>query len=255
MCSRPTVGLIAYPVPDEAWAREVAETAEGDLVLVVSDPPESFDAPYADSVLRTKDRLGFGRSRRLSMVLAGELGDTCVVADGDGQYVASEIRRIQRRLRESDADVIIPQRTSRTVRVKLEDEWVSRAGFERLETLCAGRAAGVDVDPSFDCQPGGFGFDRRALPEILPESDWLADWEITVRVLASYDYETLDVDVNDEAQAETTFTWADQLSKLRRLEERLETSVESVFDAHLGAFDDGQRALIRTALTQLEGDE
>lgn len=252
MCTQPTVGLIAYPEPDEAWARDVADAVEGDLLLVVSDPPDDFTAPYADAVFRTRDRLGFGRSRRLSMVLTGELGDSCVVADGDGQYVASEIRRIQERLEESDADAIIPQRTSRRVRVEFDGEWVSRSGFERLEALCAARAAGVEIDPSFDCQPGGFGFDRRTLPDILPNADWLADWEITVRILESYDYETLDVEVNDESQAETTFTWDDQLSKLRRIEERIGTTVELVFEANSGVFDDGQRDLIRTALTQLE---
>jgi len=254
MSTGPAVGLIAYPEPNEAWAETVASTAAGDLVLVVSDPPDDLTAPYADTVLRTADRLGFGRSRRLSMIVASEFGDECVVADGDGQYVASEIPRIQDRLREGSADVIIPQRETRVVRMEVDGEWVSRTGFERLETLCAGRAAGVDLDPSFDCQPGGFGFDSDALPAILPESDWLADWEITVSALRSGDYETIDVAVTEEAQAETTFTWDDQLAKLRRIDALMDDSVRSVFERNREAFDDEERRLIRTAL-EASGEE
>lgn len=253
MSTGSAVGLIAYPAPDEAWAETVASTADGDLVLVVSDPPDTFSAPYADSVLRTADRIGFGRSRRLSMILTGEFGEKCVVTDGDGQYVASEIGRIQRRLRETDADVVIPQRESRTIWMEYDGEWVSRTGFERLETLCAGQAAGVDLDPSFDCQPGGFGFDRRVLPGLLPTSDWLADWEITVAALSAHEYETIDIAVSEEAQEETTFSWDDQIAKLRRITAIADVNVREVFDRHRDAFDSEQRRLIDAALNTREG--
>lgn len=144
------IGLIAHRALAEQWAQAVAETAEGKLVLVASELPDSVSTEFIDLLLESNDRLGFGKARRLSMLLAGELGEYCVVTDGDGQYAVPELRRLQERLIESDADAVIPQRTSRAVWMTVDGERVSREPFERLETLCAGRVAGVDLPRSFD---------------------------------------------------------------------------------------------------------
>ncbi len=250
MTAELSVGLIAYPVPDEPWAETVASVVDGEFLLVVSDPPDSFYPAYADMTLTSDHRIGFGQSRRLSMILAGESADRCIVADGDGQYAPSAFRTLQQRLHTTDAEAVIPQRDHRTVWVDYEGQRVSREPFERLETLCAGRVAGVELDPSFDCQPGGFAFQASALPEILPEGNWIADWEVTTNILQTCQYDTVTVTTNDEPQDQTTFAWADQVTKLRRMRQLTGVDVEAVFRDHTAEFDDRERQLITTALNQ-----
>lgn len=250
MSADSAVGLIAYPSPPDSWIREVAATVSGDFLLIVSDSPDGFEAPYADVLVDSSNQIGFGRARRLSMILASEFGVSCVVADGDGQYTAASVRSIEQRLTSTDADVVIPQRESRSVWIEHNGDQFSRKPFERLETLCAAQAAGVELQSDFDCQPGGFGFQRDVLADILPAGDWLADWEITVKTLQNCHYETISVTVNEDEQHETTFEWDNQIRKLERIR-HFGVDVAAVYEQNEARFDSTGRKLVCDALEEI----
>lgn len=245
------VAAMAHGSPADEWARRVATTLDATFVLVLDDPVESTAPAYADSTLVSSQRLGFGSARRTAMVLAAEFGDTCLVVDGDGQHPPAALARIFDRLEETGADVVVPQRRTRTVWLDRDGERIDRRPFERLEALCAWAAADVNAtpDPSFDCQPGAFGFRSAAVGDLLPTDDaWLADWEITVRALESNEYATVDIPTVDEAQDDTTFGWADQQRKLERIDDSLEEGIRSVYDRHRGVFSTAEQETLERAL-------
>ncbi|USZ71828.1 glycosyltransferase family 2 protein [Natronosalvus halobius] len=255
MTDERVVAAMAYERPNEAWAKRVGDVLDARFVLVL-DAPEDPTAPeYADSTLVSRSRLGFGRARRTSMRLAAELGDPCLVTDGDGQYPPSALARIFDRLEETGADVVIPQRRARSVWMEVNGDRVDRLPFERLETLCAFEAAGpdatADLDPTFDCQPGAFGFRAEAVPDALPtDSGWLADWEITVRALESARYATVDVSTTAGPQEETVFEWDDQCAKFERIDDFLDRGVRAVYEDHRGRFDESQRDDLERAIAE-----
>ena len=247
-----SVAIISHKEPNEEWATGLSLSTDGHFILVISDPPSHAAPEYADSTLITENKLGFGGARRMSMLLAAEFGNKCLVTDGDGQYPLAAIQQIQSRLEESSAEIIIPQRKSRVIWLDRQGKRIDRLPFERFETICASEYLGVDIDSSFDAQPGAFGFRKQVLSDILPTGDdWLADWEITVNALESCKYETVEVSTNTESQDETSFTWEDQIQKFRRLHEYLEADIQTVFRSNWGRFDLTERELIEDMLNEL----
>lgn len=248
------VAAMAYERPNVEWADRVAAELDGKFLLALDAPEESFRTSRYDHTFVSNRRLGFDAARRLSMRLAGELGEYCIVTDGDGQYPSASIAALAERLRNSDADVILPQRTNNTVFVDRGGEKIDRSPFERLEALCAVAAADVDDAPDpLDSQPGMFGFRREAVDRILPTAEnWLSDWQITVNALRETEYETISLDVDPAVQEETTFTWSDQVEKLSAIDSLFDRSVVDVYEESRDRFDEPERDVIESALEEAE---
>jgi len=251
------VAAMAYGEPNADWAERTATGLDAAFVLVLDEPESPSPPEYADETLVSRSRLGFGGARRVSMLLAGEFGTSCVVVDGDGQHPPAALDAIFDRLATTDADVVVPQRRTRRLWIDRDGERFDRTPFERLEALCAFVAAGAESEAAvdFDAQPGAFGFRSAAVAALLPHDDgWLADWEITVRALELGSYETVAIETRSEAQEETSFSWDDQCRKLTAIDERLHEAghdgVSSVYDRHRNEFDRDARSLIDDALEE-----
>ncbi|SIR82285.1 glycosyltransferase family protein [Natronorubrum thiooxidans] len=252
------VAAMAYGEPNTDWARQVATTLDASFVLVLDEPDRPSLPEYADRMLVSRSRLGFGGARRVSMLLASEFGSDCLVVDGDGQHPPAALERILERLAATDADVVIPQRQNQSLWLDRDGERLDRWPFERLETLCAFAAADIDAEPDseFDAQPGAFGFRSAVGPSLVPSDDgWLADWEITVRALERGSYETIEITTTPSVQEETTFSWADQRRKLLDIDDRLRETgsngVRAVFDRHRDEFSPDARETITDAVMSI----
>lgn len=249
------VAAMAYGEPNTNWAERTATELDASFVLVLDEPERTPPPEYADETLVSRSRLGFGGARRVSMLLAGEFGTDCLVVDGDGQHPPAALASLFNTLAATDSAVVIPQRRNRCLRVDRDGDRFDRTPFERLETICAFVAAGVEseLDIEFDAQPGAFGFRSAAVGDLLPTDDgWLADWEITVRALELGSYETVDIETEPDAQEETSFSWDDQRRKLTAIDERLREAgrdgVQPVYERHRDEFDRDARSLIADAL-------
>jgi hypothetical protein len=234
------------------WLRQVGEALP--CLVVIQRPANMRFIKYADYYFVSRRDLGFGTARALSMELCSKLDTKCIVTDGDGQYPHSSISKFAKALSATTKEVLIPQRTNRSVWIRVEGSMVDRSEIEDFENYCALRdLGGFRVPTNFDMQPGLFGFKSSVLPLIRPdEPGWLADWEIGLKVIRHTKFATIPLDTEPKIQEVTTFTLRDEVEKLRKMQSHLHSSLSRICREYEKRFEPKQKGLLRKLVSDAQ---
>lgn len=247
------VGAIALRRANLDWLR--ALRSKSACLLVIQEPEDQKHRQCADFYFESSRELGFGRARRISMLLSSQLDANCVVADGDGEYAPESVMGLAELLSKSDADVLIPQRSDRVGFVRQGGRALDRMRFEKFEALCALDYLGKPwLPPEIDLQPGMFAFRSRVVQKILPEDDgWLADWEIAVRAISSVKCEFPSVSIAPRPETPSTYTWEGQVMKLSSMQRFVGFPLSEALARHEGSVGQPERDVLRTLVRAIEG--
>lgn len=224
------------------------------LLLVIEQPEDRKFEEYVDISLVGRQRLGFGKARHLLMAVCSTLDSECIIVDGDGQHPAPSIKNIMQLLAEGDSEVIIPQRTNRSLQLEVDGKALDRSEFERFETFCAlDYLKKPGLPENLDMQPGMFAFKAKVAPLIFPTDDgWLADWEITLRAVSYTSFSLVNVVTNPMAQKASAFKADDQIAKFRRIQTFTGHSLTETFTKHELQLRPRERAIIKTLVGSAE---
>ncbi len=228
------------------WLKAVSKVYR--TLLVIDAPKDSEFTRVVPDYFVTSSRLGFGRARRLSMILCSQLDRLCIVTDGDGQYPPESIEEIGKKLESTGRDALIPERTNREVWVKHGHSILDRTEFEKFESYCAQEFLGRSVP--IDMQPGLFAFKSQVVEKILPtDNGWLADWEISLKIIENLSFEVVKTRIDPLPQRESRVELTDVETKLRRIQKTTGISLSKVYRDHETEFKPEEGAFLRALVT------
>ena len=246
-----TVSIISLKTINISWLREVREQMKDTLLIIFDIPKDTHFTKYCDHYLINPKKMGFGKARRLSMLLGSELNEYCVVTDGDGQYPLESLIKIKKEILKGKSEVIIPQRMNKQLIVNLSGKTYDRRQFELLENLCLLSILKNDsVSYSFDSQPGLFAFKSSIVEKILPDdTGWLADWEITMKAIRNTKYSFLDLMISPQIQEKSVFRWRSQIEKFYQISQLVD--IKEIFYQNLNLFKNPEKNLIMDTLEKI----
>ena len=246
------LGAIALRRVNLNWLRQVGEALH--CLVVIQKPVNMRFNKYADYYFVSHRDFGFGTARALSMELCSQLDTKCIVTDGDGQYPPSSISKFAKALSATTKQVLIPQRTNRSVWIRVEGSMVDRSEIEDFENYCALRdIGGIRVPANFDLQPGLLGFKSSVLPLIRPDDPgWLADWEISLKVIKHTKFGTIALETDSKIQEATTFTLRHEVEKLRKMQSHLHSSLSRIYREYEKRFEPKQKSLLRKLVSNAQ---
>ncbi len=222
------------------------------ITLIIDEPENRDFEVYCDHFLINKKRIGFGKARKLSLLLASEFSEYCIVTDGDGQYPIESIKQVLEELYLNKFEVIIPQRINKKLLLNFSGTLIDRNGFELLENLCALEMFKKKSNIIIDVQPGMFGFKSSIIQKILPEdNEWLADFEITTKAINDTNYQLINVPINEEIQLSTSFSLKSQINKIKNLIETKKCNVSNILEKNKNLFKDSEIKIIEDILKSI----
>jgi len=237
------------------WLKELRKQINADFLAVVDAPKNTRFKHYCEHYLINAQALGFGKARRVSMLLGSEFGRYCIVTDGDGQYPAESVFQVSEELLGRKWEIVIPQRINRKLFVRYQNKILDRTQFELLENLCAlSLVPDQNFSPDFDVQPGMIAFKSSIVRRILPNDiEWLADLEVIVNAIRRTRYHPLPVIISPEAQGRSTFSWDAQVRKFMRLSDYLGSDLKEIYDKNYSLFKNPEKQIIEKILKSLTG--
>jgi hypothetical protein len=251
------ISIIAYKTINLDWLKELRESINAHIIIIIDDPEDNNFKQYCESYLINSHSIGFGKARRLSMMLGSEYCEYCITTDGDGQYPIKSIEKLIKTLTEKNTDIVIPQRIKRKVELNYKSKKIDRRQFEKLETLCALEILkNKQLDINLDTQPGMFGFRSSIINKIIPDdSGWLADFEITIKALKETNYILIYLPIDIEVQCKTNFTIKSQIKKLKRIKNIFKIDIKRIFEKEKEIFETPEVHLIDKILMNLYKEE
>jgi hypothetical protein len=253
---RLSIGIIAYKTVNIAWLKQLSEKLDAHIVVCIGKPQTYEFSEYCNSYLLNRERISFGKNRKLSMILASELGEECIVTDGDGQYSVDSIKKVANELLKDEFEAIIPQRINRMLILRIGDQVYDRSQLELFENLCIFdqiNKKGLDFS-KIDLQPGMFGFKGSICKKILPyESDWLTDLDISIKVINKTKYKMLPLSIDEKVQEKSLFSIKDQKIKFLKLSDIFDVNLREVFIKHEKKINIKERKLIKNIIDEIEG--
>lgn len=236
------------------WLENISSELDCKILGLIDNFEDFSFMEYCDYIFSKKEgSLGFGKSRRISMKLGSELEKYCIITDGDGQYPIGSIKKAIDYILSNSVDVVIPQRKNKKLVLEKNSKILNRTPFEKLESIFALEEVNIeDLPKNIDAQPGLFAFKSSIVEKLLPkESGWLADWEITVNALKSTNYKLLPLSIDPSVQSESSFTWDNQLRKLRRFRKITDFNLKEVYHKNIEIFEEQEKKIIEEALSSL----
>lgn len=248
------IGIIALHDVNIPWLKAVGELCKP--LLVIQKPRSMEFKDIVKDYFVVGEKLGFGKARRLSMIISSQLDSKCVVTDGDGQYPPTSIEKFVEKMSTMEDDVLIPQRTNRRVMVKYGDRVLDRGEFERFESYCVLEYLRTpNLPDNLDAQPGMFGFKSKVVDKILPnDNEWLADWEITAKALKNTRVAFLPLMIDPTVQGVTLFSPDDQKAKLGKIRRILGKPLLQVYERYEANIRIEERRILRAWLSETEAD-
>jgi len=252
-----TIALIAYKNINLDWLKLLKKKLNARIVISF-DEPENLDfTQFCDNYLINDSRLGFGKNRRMSMILARELGEYCMITDGDGQFPLNSLEIVKELLFQDKWEIIIPQRKNRNLKMKYQDKILNRLPFEQFEAACAIKILNnPNLTLDFDAQPGLYGFKSEITELILPEDkNWLADFEITLKAIRYATFRFADVEIDHSVQEITHFSIEDQLKKLKRIAKCFNLDLTKVYHETQNLFPNFEKKIMKEILSKLNEND
>ncbi|MHA1688806.1 MAG: hypothetical protein ACTSYC_12815 [Promethearchaeota archaeon] len=251
------ISLIAYKDVNLEWLKTLKKNLDAAIIISFDEPNDLNFTQFCDSYLINESRLGFGKNRRISMILAREFGEYCIITDGDGQFPLDSLKMVMKLLLQDKWDVIIPQRKNRNLKMKYQDKILNRLPFEQFEATCALKILNNnELNSNFDAQPGLYGFKNEITNLILPnDKDWLADFEITLKAIQLTKYRLIDVEINHSVQEITHFSIEDQLKKLKRIATCYKLDLKKIYETNQSLFPHLENELMEKILVKLTKED
>ncbi len=248
------IALIAYKEVNLTWLKKLKENFKATIILSFDEPKSWIFTKFCDNFLVNSQHLGFGKNRRMSMLLASEFGEYCLITDGDGQFPMPSLEKVLDILQSDHWDVVIPQRQNRSLKMEYNGKIVDRINFERLEAICAKKVLNKnDLGDNFDAQPGLYGFKRNCVHSILPkDKDWLADFEITINAIQKTKHVFTNVEIDEMVQEKTTFSIDNQLKKFERIARCYNINIGEIYEQNRFLFTEFEQEIMKLILSRLK---